>query len=209
MKKTYFIILLFLLISISFLGGFYIVQKNQKLASAIRNPDTSVNVSDNPKVVNIKPGVQIQLSKPKKLEIPAIKVSALIEEVGLDSQKRMDVPTKFDLVGWYKLGYKVGDKGNAVLDGHFDRKDSSPAVFYNLDKLKIGDDIFVTLEDGNKVSFKVTDKRNFDFDKVPIKELFGPSENAKLNLITCGGAWDAKAKNYSKRLVVYSEMKES
>src|SRR5437764_1044364 len=57
---------------------------------------------------------------PKNLKIPKIGIIANSESVGLDSQGRMDVPKKAEDVGWYNLGFKVGEKGSVVLDGHFD-----------------------------------------------------------------------------------------
>ena len=71
---------------------------------------------------------------PQTLHIPKINVAAAIEQVGLDTQGRMDVPEDADNVAWYKLGYKPGQKGNAVLAGHYDKETGEPAVFWDISK---------------------------------------------------------------------------
>lgn len=146
------------------------------------------------------------VSKPRNLSIPAISINAFVEEVGLDEKKRMDVPKDVANVGWYNLGSRPGQVGNAVIAGHLDDKNGQPAVFFELPKITVGDEIKVTDENNQEFKFKVTDKETYDFDKVPLQEIFGSSEKTRLNLITCGGYFDNAAKNYSKRVVVYSEL---
>ena len=55
----------------------------------------------------------------------------------------MDVPKQPDDVAWFDLGFRPGQKGSAVIDGHSGWKDNRPAVFDNLSKLKNGDKIYV------------------------------------------------------------------
>ena len=142
---------------------------------------------------------------PQHLAIPAIKVDANIEQVGLDPQRNMDVPKTDITVGWYKLGYKPGEKGSAVFDGHLDRADGSPAVFWKISDLKAGDKIITPDSNGYSYSFSVTRLVKYPYDGLPLNEVFGLSDKAKLNLITCNGAWSSTTKNYSHRLVVYSQ----
>jgi hypothetical protein len=37
-------------------------------------------------------------------------------------------------------------------------------------------------------------------------DVFGPSKQTRLNLITCKGTFNRATQNYDKRLVVFSEM---
>lgn len=141
----------------------------------------------------------------KKLEIPALKVDAKIEDVGLTKTGSMNVPANDDNVGLYKHGAKPGDKGNAVIAGHLDTYTSSNGVFKNLDKLKTGDDIFVT-DSGNTTHFRVSKSEVYDSESAPLQAIFGSSDKVRLNLITCTGKWDNRLHQYTHRLVIYTDL---
>jgi LPXTG-site transpeptidase (sortase) family protein len=142
---------------------------------------------------------------PQKISIPAINVDTSIEQVALDPQGNMDVPKTDYTVGWYKLGFKPGQKGSAVLSGHLDKKDASPAVFWKLSDLKAGDKIITTDVNGKSYTFTVTHLVEYPYDALPLNEIFAASDKANLNLITCKGNWNDTTKIYSHRLVVYSQ----
>jgi sortase (surface protein transpeptidase) len=140
-----------------------------------------------------------------RLKIPAINVDAVIEYVGLTSDGAMDVPKKYEDVAWFDLGTPPGTPGNAVIAGHLD-SDVAPAIFWRLGDLRPGDHIYITRADQSQLDFVVSDKQTYPWDKGPIDKIFGPASTANLNLITCGGTFDRRAKNYSNRLVVYTTL---
>lgn len=148
----------------------------------------------------------VNVSNPQTLNIQKIKVSAAVESVGQDSERRMDVPKDADNVAWYNLGVRPGERGNAVLAGHFDRVDGSPAVFYNLNSLNIGDEIEVVDASNNRFKYKVTDKKTYPTERFPLQEVFGETDRYRLNLITCEGTFNQSAQSYSHRTVIYSEL---
>jgi len=141
---------------------------------------------------------QKRIGIPQTLIISKINISTNVELVGEDSQGRMDVPKDVNNVGWYTYGFKPGENGNSVISGHLD-SEIGPAVFYNLGLLNIGDEIEIMDEDNKIYRFKVANKATYDFDKVPLNEIFGNSDKPKLNLITCDGVFDRNTRNYSKR----------
>ena len=141
---------------------------------------------------------------PERLVIPIINVNAQIQIVGTDSFGRMEMPSNYTDVAWYKSGARPGERGNAVIDGHLDTATTSDAVFAMLSLLKPDDDIYGWDKAGQKIHFRVTAKEMYEETKSPLEKIFGQTDKAKLNLITCDGVWDPKTKNYSKRLVVYS-----
>lgn len=144
---------------------------------------------------------------PQYIEIPRLRVRALIESVGLDKDKRMEVPQQIDNVGWYRFGPKPGQIGNAVIDGHVDKTDGSPSVFYNLALLKEGDTIEVVDSDNVVYIFIVTQVSSYPVSLVPLQKIFEQSETSHLNLITCGGVYNKKKQDYLERTVVYSTLK--
>ena len=142
---------------------------------------------------------------PRRIRIPNIGVNAAIEAVGLDGQGRMDVPRNIWNTAWYKLGYKPGERGNAVIDGHLDGQYSA-AVFWNLSKLVPGNRIYIADDKGVEKVFEVYDVATYSYDQAPLDRIFGPSNDAQLNLITCNGTFDRKSANYDKRFVAYARM---
>jgi sortase A len=148
----------------------------------------------------------VTIDFPKTLIIEKFSINAPIEFVGLDSQKRMDIPKNVDDVAWYKLGPKPGQIGSAVIAGHYDKADGSPAVFWDLSKIQIGDEIKIIDKSNNEHRFRVINVKNFPYDQIPLKEIFASSDKARLNLITCAGVWNENSKNYSNRTVIYTEL---
>lgn len=173
-----------------------VTQPQQQVAteSSTKNPSSEAEVTQ-------------PIGAPVELYIPKIGVQAPIESVGLDSEGRMDVPKVAANAGWFNQGYKPGEKGNAVIAGHLDSETGAPAIFWNLSQLNSGDEIVVKDEFGNNLRYVVTGKQTFVFNKVPLDEIFGGSDKSKLNLITCDGTFDYTSRNYSQRMVVYSELR--
>ncbi len=143
---------------------------------------------------------------PVSIEIPAIDLKAPTVGVGLKENGEMDVTESFKETFWFDKGYKPGEPGNAVIGGHVDSK-KGPAIFYNIKKLQVGDEVIVSGKDGDKRTFVVTDKKAYPWDEAPLKSIFGYTSRSSLNLITCTGNFDHAAHNYSQRLVIYTELK--
>lgn len=201
MKKILFLIIIVTILAV---GGGMIYQWSK--------PETPLTIpaseSQEPKEQTNVAVQKTIAGAPQYIIIPAIGVNAAIESVGLDAQGRMDVPQDEDNTAWYNLGFKPGQNGSAVIDGHYDKRSGAPAVFYKLSSLNEGDTIIVNYPDGTEYTFAVTHKQLYDFDKVPLQEVFNSTDQPRLNLITCDGVFDTAAQNYSKRLVVYSVLQE-
>ncbi len=145
---------------------------------------------------------------PERLEVPAIAVSARVEQVGLTSDYSMAAPKGWMNVAWFVLGFRPGEKGNAVIAGHLDTNTGGPAVFWDLNQLRPGDEVYVTYERGDRYTFVVDGSELYDADAKgsTIERIFGASQTADLNLVTCDGAWDHGRATYSKRLVVFTSL---
>lgn len=143
---------------------------------------------------------------PVRIQIPKIGMNAAVEQVGLQVNGEMGVPASWWTVGWYNLGYKVGDNGSAVMSGHYDTSTGAPAVFYKVKNLAPGDIITVTNSNGSVYKFRVFKREEYPWNQLPMQNIFNTSGRTQLNLITCSGTWDRATKNYSHRTVVYSEV---
>lgn len=140
---------------------------------------------------------------PVQIQIPKIDVDTPIEQVGVLDNGQMGVPEDENQVGWFEPGVTPGSKGNAVIAGHVDSK-TGPAIFYQLDQLKEGDDVLIQDEAGNTLRFRVTKTERYDTKTAPIEEIFGATSNRNLNLITCSGTFGDGG--YDERFVVYTEL---
>lgn len=150
---------------------------------------------------------EAEQTAPAGLSIPSIDVTAELEPKGVLDNGQMGVPSTEDGVAWFEPGAKPGEKGNAVMAGHVDSR-TGPAVFYDLDKLETGDEIEVTDEEGEVLTFEVQRAVSYDRTDAPIEEIFGPSNSRSLNLITCTGTFDQAEGTHDQRLVVYTELQE-
>ena len=121
---------------------------------------------------------------------------------------KMQLPQNINEVGWYSLGYKPGESGNAVISGHLDSTTGEGAIFYHLHELEVQDDIIIIDETGQEKIFKVVEKATYPYNQVPIDTIFGESTNKRLNLITCTGVWNGLQRNYSHRMIITAELME-
>ena len=137
---------------------------------------------------------------PVRLIIPSIRVNTSIQSVWLDQEGTVGVPDSPLEVGWLDLEILSGSIGSAVISGHLNQENGEPGVFAELNKLKVGETIFLQKVSGDEVAFKVSEIHTYDSDYT--EDVFGVHEGGRLSLVTCNGVWDKKAKSYDKRLVV-------
>lgn len=162
--------------------------------------------SDEPGIIAFgKAPTPILPSTPMRLKIPSISVDAKVQRVGVANSGRIGIPSNFSDVAWYKYSPPPGAVGNAVIDGHVDNAISLPAVFKDLVAIPEGADIFVVNAANETLHFKVVKKEWLDYD-ASSEELFATTSDRNLILITCTGDWNQSAREYSKRVIVYSTL---
>lgn len=139
--------------------------------------------------------------EPTRISIPSIGVDAIVSEVGVDKEGRMDVPKDVAEVGWYEPGYKPGEMGSAAFAGHVNSRLGLPAVFRNLEDVEIGETFSLWDADGREMVFKITEKNIYDFRTAPLEKVYGPADLPTVSLITCDDdLW--LGSTYKDRLVV-------
>lgn len=147
-------------------------------------------------------------SVPVRLAIAAIGVDAPVERVDVDGDGMLQPPSLQEprSVGWYRRGPTPGERGNAVLVGHVDTAASGPAVFYELGRLRPGDEVTVRRQDGSAATFRVDSVQLYEKSAFPAGLVYGPAAGARLQLITCGGTFDRRRANYLGNTVVTASL---
>jgi sortase (surface protein transpeptidase) len=146
---------------------------------------------------------------PTRILAPAIGLDAPIVAVKVDASGAMGTPRTAGEVGWY--GPRPGEQGNALFAGHVDWLVAGQPVkgsFYLLSKLNIGDLVNVRSADGRTHSFRIEWKQYYQANKAPVEEITGPTDQASITLITCGGQFDRSLRSYVGRWVVRASLVE-
>jgi Sortase domain len=155
-------------------------------------------------IVAPPPSAAAKVPRPVSLTIPLIGVKTNLITLGLAPGGSMQVPVSFTVAGWFTGSPRPGAVGSSIIVGHIDSADRGPAVFYRLPELKRGDDVFVKRADGTTVEFRVTEVQRYLKDHFPTQTVYGPTPDAELRLITCGGAFDSATGHYLSNIVVYA-----
>ena len=141
---------------------------------------------------------------PARLLIPRLGVDAPVGYVGLERDGSMATPKDAWSAGWYALGARPGQPGNAVITGHVDYHNVGPAVFWDLHRLAPNDVVLVVTGDGTRLRFVVVATTSYTMAGTPLDRIFGPADAPNLNLITCGGTFNQNTREYDRRVVVYT-----
>ena len=175
------------------------------------SPDESVTVFGNDIVsflnqwIFVQPKVHFISNEPNHILIPAIHLDVPLESIGRTKSGALDVPKDFTNAGWFNLGPRPGEEGNAVIDGHYGWKNGVPAVFNLIHTLHIGDTIFVNDTEGKTVSFSVHEIRTYDPAMDAQGVFVSRDTKAHLVLITCSGIWIPSLHTYSNRFVIFAD----
>lgn len=125
--------------------------------------------------------------------------------VGTDRSGVLDPPRQVSTVGWWRGGAALGEAaGSLVLVGHVDAESQGLGVLAALREVRPGQDVRVRGRDGRTVRYRITGSRTYPRDRALPASVFTPNVEARLVMITCTGAFDARTARYSDSLVVYA-----
>lgn len=142
---------------------------------------------------------------PRKILLPTINAEGFVQKVGVNKQNAIAVPSNVHFAGWFVNSVKPGERGLSILDGHVSGV-YSDGIFKNLTKLQSGDRFSVEYGDGRTVEFEVVDTKTMPAaDSAEYVQTYRPEIEAQINLITCGGAFDASTNSYEDRIVVVAK----
>ena len=146
-----------------------------------------------------------QTAVPVRIVIPAIDVRSDLDRVDLKPNGSIAPPREWETAAWYRRGARPGQRGAAVILGHVDSV-NGPAVFHRLDELTVGDVIRIVRKDGSTVRFAVRRSARYPKTQFPTSDVYLPTREPTLRLITCGGRFDPAAGSYRQNLVVFAEL---
>jgi sortase (surface protein transpeptidase) len=144
-------------------------------------------------------------SAPARVAIPSIDVRSDVVRVDRAADGTIAPPPRWQTAGWYRHSAKPGQRGAAVILGHVDST-TGPAVFYRLRHLRIGDEIRIVRDDGSTVRFAVKRTAHYAKTQFPTADVYLPTPEPTLRLVTCGGAFDPDTASYRENLVVFADM---
>lgn len=141
---------------------------------------------------------------PVHLSIGSIGVDTRLVRLGLNDDGTVEVPTERGTAGWFRLGPVPGQRGSSVILGHVDSVDG-PDVFADLSTMRRAGRVEVRLSDNSVAVFEVTDVRTYANADFPAERVYaGTRRDRELNLVTCGGAYDASNGGYQSNVVVFT-----
>ncbi|HZD75236.1 MAG TPA: class F sortase [Actinomycetota bacterium] len=140
---------------------------------------------------------------PVRISIPRIHVSSSLDRLGQAADGTVEVPTQWQVAGWYALGPRPGAAGSAVILGHVDSK-SGPAVFFRLRELRVGDVVEIARSDHSTVRFVVRRTAQYPKRRFPTEEVYYPTLAPELRLVTCGGTFDDTTGHYRSNIIVFA-----
>ena len=138
------------------------------------------------------------------IEIPALDIDQDLTELAVNGST-LQVPDEYADIGWWRDGPTPGQAGAAVVVGHVDSP-TGPAVFYRLASVERGDRIVVGRDDGSHAVFRVRKVALYERSEVPSARVYRARGRPGLNLLTCGGSFDATAGSYTGNVVVYTDL---
>jgi hypothetical protein len=154
-------------------------------------------------------GAVLPPSPPASISIPAIGVESVVDEVGLAPDGTLEVPQPgplYDHAAWYRGSAAPGFRGPSVILGHVDSAAEGPSVFYDLGRMKAGQEIVVKRDDGIAATFRVDDVRSFPKNAFPSQSVYGATDRAELRLITCSGSFAEDTGSYRDNTIVFAHL---
>ncbi len=146
-------------------------------------------------------------STPVRLDIPSIGAESGLVPLGLQSDGSVAVPpvSQPRQAGWYRNGPTPGQVGPSVVLGHVDGNHKK-GIFYDLDKVKAGQEVDIARADGKTARFRVRAVDQVPKDEFPTQAVYGNTTKPELRLITCGGSFNRAERSYRDNVIVYADL---
>lgn len=170
-------------------------------SSPPRGPDPTATPTATP------PGMPA--SPPVSISIPAIGVSSVVNDVGLNPDGTIQVPQPgplYDQAAWFRGSPTPGEAGPSVILGHIDSARDGPSVFFDLGDLKPGQQVRVDRADQTATIFEIDAVKSYPKADFPQQTVYGYTAQPSLRLITCSGSFDPGTRQYRDNTVVFAHL---
>jgi LPXTG-site transpeptidase (sortase) family protein len=147
-------------------------------------------------------------SLPERLRIPSIGVDTPVMQLGLAADGTVAVPpiAAHAPAGWYKGSPTPGQTGPSVILGHVTVGVYGDGVFVHLKRMRAGQRITVTRQDGSVATFAVDSVQTVAKAHFPTEAVYGNVDHPALRLITCGGTRVSGGGGYTDNVIVYASL---
>lgn len=141
-------------------------------------------------------------STPTRVVIPALRVDAAVDPVGVGAGGALGIPEDADRLGWWiGSAMPAAARGTVLIAGHVDTVADGQGALFRLETLAMGARIDVRSGD-RVVAYRAVARRSYTKRRLP-PDLFRSDTAPRLVLITCGGAFENGS--YSHNVVLYAE----
>ncbi len=146
-------------------------------------PDFDTLLQSLPQTATPHPGPAI----PARIQIETIDLDVLVLIIAMTPEGTLPAPDRY--AGYWGVSSPLDQNGNTVIVGH--NKLTPRPIFNKLSQAKIGDEIKVTDQFGDKHLFKITDSLIIKVLGAPAadanrtRDYTQPTGTARLTLITC------------------------
>jgi hypothetical protein len=161
----------------------------------------------------VKPTVPVPTlgySVPTHIDINAVNVHADIITVGVNKDDTIGTPplSNAKVAAWYNGSPTPGQVGASIIDAHVDSSLMADyrGAFYYLGLVKPGMEIDVTRSDHSVAVFTVDEVQDALKADFPTDKVYAATSYPGLRLITCGGDFDVKTKEYLGNTIVYAHL---
>jgi sortase (surface protein transpeptidase) len=160
-----------------------------------------------PEPVAATPAAPPAAIAPASVEVPRLGITSSLVPLGLNPDGTIAVPSLDEPMqaSWYSEGPAPGEVGPAVVLGHVDAR-GEPGIFHRLREVAEGDEITIGRADGTALRFVVTRVAQVAKAEFPTAEVYGPTAEPQLRLITCGGSFDRAAGHYRDNVIVFARL---
>lgn len=146
-----------------------------------------------------------QAALPVRLIVPEIDVRTRLIHLGLTKSGALQVPPTASVAGWYTGSPRPGDIGSSIIIGHIDSL-QGPGIFYRLRLLRPGQRVYIRQAGGKLAVFRVNAVHMYLKARFPTATVYGPTPDAQLRLITCGGVFDPATGHYLSNVVAFATL---
>jgi len=151
------------------------------------------------------PAAMPAATPPVELTVRTPRVTARVVPVLADRTGALELPADPATFGWWAAGAApAATTGSVVLAAHVDAVGHGAGPMSRLARAPMGTRITVTDAGGADVTYRLDSRRTIDKAALPA-DLFRLDGDARLVLVTCGGAWRADIGHYADNVVVTAE----